>query len=57
MNGFRTDEIIGKHFEWLVQRYQVGVEDSMMGSDFVLHGVDGLFYKCQRWTSNVVSPT
>ena len=34
MTGFYTDEIINELFEYLVQRYQVGLEQSIKGSNF-----------------------
>ena len=35
MLGSETDEIIEKHFEFLLQKYQDGLEEKMRGSAFV----------------------
>ena len=55
MSGFDTDEVIGEFFEYLVQRYKIGLEQSMKGSNFVIDSVDGLHYKCRRGRSYVSS--
>ena len=44
MIGFDTNEIIEKHFDSILQRYQKGLEESMKGSDFVFDNVELLNY-------------
>ena len=36
----RANEVIAKNFESLLSRYQIGLEASMMGSDFIFDGVN-----------------
>ena len=48
MSGFDTDEVIGEFFEYLVQRYKIGLEQSMKGSNFVIDSVDRLHCKCSK---------
>ena len=61
MIGNETDEIIKKHFESLLQRYQKGLEESMKGSEFIFHSVALLYHKLHkislsRVASYIVSP-
>ena len=44
MIGADTNEIIKKHFNSLLQRYQKGLEESMRASDFVFDYVESLNY-------------
>ena len=37
-----------KNFEYLLQRYQKGLEDSMKESEFIFDSVDVLYYYCQE---------
>ena len=49
MMGNETDEIIEKHFESLLQKYQEGLEESMKrGSEFIFDSVDLLYYHLQK---------
>ena len=43
----KADEII-ELFQSLLSRYQIGLETSMKGSDFVFDCVNLLYYKCQK---------
>ena len=43
-----TDEIIEELFKSLLQRYQKDLEESVKGSEFILDGVDLLYYKCYK---------
>ena len=43
----KADEII-ELFQSLLSRYQIGLETSMKGSDFVFDCVNSLYYKCQK---------
>ena len=43
--GIETNEIIEKLFEFLVEIYQEGLEDSMKGSEFVFDSVNLLDHK------------
>ena len=40
--GSETDEIIQELFEYLLQKYQEGLKESMKGSKFVYDRVDSL---------------
>ena len=46
--GSKTDEFIKELFESLLQRYQEGLEESMKGSEFILDGVDVLYYNFDK---------
>ena len=52
MMGSETDHIIDEHFEFLLQRYQEGLEESMRGNEFVFTNVDLLHYHIQRISLN-----
>ena len=44
----KADEVIEKRFESLLNRYQIGLEKSMGGSDFIFDCVHLLYYKCHK---------
>ena len=44
----KADEIFEKHFESLLNRYQIGLETSVRDSDFIFDCVHVLYYKCQK---------
>ena len=44
----KTDEVIEKPFELLLKRYQIGLETSMRGSDFIFDFIHLLHYKCHK---------
>ena len=48
MTGSETDDIIDELFKSFLQRYQKGLEESMIGSDFVLDSVDLLSYHLHK---------
>ena len=48
MMGDETDEIIKGLFEYLLQRHQEGLEESMKGSEFVFDSVNLLEYKLNK---------
>ena len=48
MMGNETDEIIWKIFNFLLQKCQKGLEESMTGSKFVFNSVDLLYYKLKK---------
>ena len=52
MMGSETDHIIDEHFEFLLQRYQEGLEESMRGNEFVFTNFDLLHYHIQRISLN-----
>ena len=61
MIGNKTDEIIKKLLESLLQRYQEGLEESMNGSEFIFDSVDVLYNNLNKISLNrggsyVVSP-
>ena len=45
MMGNETNEIIKELFNFLLHKYQGGLEESMRGSEFVFDNVDLLLYK------------
>ena len=48
MLGSETVEIIEKPFEFLLQKYQEGLEEKMRGSEFVFDSVDLLHYNLHK---------
>ena len=50
--GIETDEIIKELFKSFLQRYQEGLEESMMGNEFVFNSVDLLQYRFQKTGSS-----
>ena len=48
----KADEIIEKPFESLLKRYQIGLELSMKGSDFIFDCIHLLHYKCHEINLN-----
>ena len=47
-----VDEVIKERFESLLNRYQIGLETSVRGSDFIFDCVHLLFYKCHKTNTN-----
>ena len=43
----KADEVIKKHFESLLNKYQIGLETSMRGSKFIFDCVHLLYHKRQ----------
>ena len=43
-----ANEIVNELFESLLSRYQIGLEASMRGSDFIFDSVQLLYYKCHK---------
>ena len=43
-----VNEFINELFESLLSRYQIGLETSMRGSDFIFDSVQLLYYKCHK---------
>ena len=43
-----ANEVINEIFELLLSMYQIGLETSMRGSDFIFDGVNLLYYKFQK---------
>ena len=57
----KGDEFIEKRFESLLNRYHLGLETSISGSDFIFDCVHLLYYKChkinfKRYGSYIDSP-
>ena len=48
----KTDEVIKERFQSLLNRYQIGLETSMKGSDFIFHCINLLHYKCHKINLN-----
>ena len=44
----KTDELIEKFFESLLNRCQIGLETSMISSDFIIDYVNLLHCKCHK---------
>ena len=44
----KPDEFIEELFQPLLSRYQVGLETSMKGSDFIFDCAHLLYYKCHK---------
>ena len=47
-----TDEIIEELFEYLLQKYQEGLQESMKGSEFIFDSVDVLCYDLNKISLN-----
>ena len=47
-----TDEVIEEIFQLLLSRYQIGLETSTKGSDFLFDCVHLLYYKCHKRNSS-----
>ena len=43
-----ANEIVNELFESLLSRYQIGLETSMRGNDFIFDSVQLLYYKCHK---------
>ena len=54
MTGNETDEISEEHFDFLLQRYQEKLEQSMRGSEFAFDSADLLYYKFHKISLNRV---
>ena len=54
MTGNETNKIINELFESLLTRYQLALEESMKGSNFVFDSIDGMHYKCNKISLNGV---
>ena len=46
------DKVIEELFQSLFSRYQIGLETSMRGSNFIFDCVQLLYYKCHKVNSN-----
>ena len=49
MSHDKADDVIKELFESLLSRYQIGLETSMNGSDFIFDCVNLLYYKCHKF--------
>ena len=56
----RADEPIEKLFQWLLSRYQIGLETLMRDGDFIFNCVHLLNYKCHKvnfkWDVSYIFP-
>ena len=43
-----ANEVVNEIFESLLSRYQIGLETSMRGSDFIFDSIQLLYYKCHK---------
>ena len=48
MMGSDTDEVIEDLFEFFLQKYQEGLEESMRGSRYTYDSVDALYYNLNK---------
>ena len=46
--GSEQDEILEELFEFLLQKYQNCLEESMKGTEFVFDSVNLFYYKCHK---------
>ena len=46
--GSEKDEILEELFEFLLQKYQNCLEESMKGTEFVFDSVNLFYYKCHK---------
>ena len=54
ING-KAGKVIEKHFEWLFNSYQIGLETSRRVNDFIVGCVNLLHYKCNKIILNEVN--
>ena len=47
-----ADEVVEELFELRLNRYHIGLETSMRGSDFIFDYVHILYYKCHKINLN-----
>ena len=52
INRNKADKVIEEIFKSLLSRYQIGLEKSMKGSDFIFDCVYLLYYKCHKMNPN-----
>ena len=52
MMGSETDDIIDELFNFFLQKYQEGLEESMRRSEFIFDSVDLLYYNLQKINLN-----
>ena len=43
-----VNEVVNELFESLLSRYQIGLETSLRGNDFIFNSVELLCYKCHK---------
>ena len=43
-----VNDLFDERFEWLLSRYQIGLETSMRGSNFIFDLIQQLYYKCHK---------
>ena len=48
MSYDNTNEIVNEFLEPLLSSYQIGLETSMRGSDFIFDSVQLLYHKCYK---------
>ena len=48
MSCDNANKVVKELFESLLSRYQVGLETSMTGNDFIFKSVQLLYYKCHK---------
>ena len=48
MSYDNANEAVNEHSQSLLSRYQIGLEASMRGSDFIFASVQLLYYKCEK---------
>ena len=53
MIGNKTNEIFRNPFNLLLEKYQIALEESVKGSDFVFDHADELYCKCSKISLNL----
>ena len=43
-----VNDLFDELFEWLLSRYQIGLETSMRGSNFIFDLIQQMYYKCHK---------
>ena len=43
-----VNDLFDERFEWLLSRYQIGLETSMRGSNFIFDLIQQMYYKCHK---------
>ena len=51
----KTEEVIEEIFQSLLFRYQIGLETSITGNDFIFNCVQLSYYECHKINSNEVN--
>ena len=53
MSHDKEAEVIEELFELTLSRYQIGLEKSIKGGEFVFDCVHSLYYECHSWVDHM----